>query len=321
MITTLFARPGQKAVKIESEGDLRRQLEAGEGVLWIDLEKPDEHEIKILSDVFHFHQLAIDDCVQESHHPKVDDYGEYIYLVMHGAASMEKRGQVQTQELDLFLGKTYVVTHHTVPIRTVDETRKRVLELDGVMGRGADFLLYLILDDLAGSFVRTIESLDVELDQLETKVFKKPSNRSLAEIFAVKKDILALRRVVIPQREVLTRLSRSEFKVVSKEAQLYFRDVYDHAYRVAELTESMRDLVTTALETYLTVVSNRTNEIVKVLTVMSIILMSLSLLAGIYGMNVPLPLAGWGGTVFLIAGVMAALSGGLYLFFRTRKWL
>lgn len=315
MITTLFARPGQKAVKIESEGDLRRQLESGEGVLWIDLEKPDEHEIKILTNVFQFHQLAIDDCVQESHHPKVDDYGDYIYLVMHGAVAGA------TQELDLFLGKNYVVTHHTVPIRTVEESRKRCLELEGLMGRGADFLLYLILDDLAGSFVRATEELDLQLAELETKVFKKPSNRSLAEIFAIKKNILALRRVVIPQREVLTRLSRSEFKVVSKEAQIYFRDVYDHAYRVAELTESMRDLVTTALETYLTVVSNRTNEIVKVLTVMSIILMSLSLLAGIYGMNVPLPLATWGGAFGVIVAVMATLAGGLYLFFRTRKWL
>ncbi len=325
MITTLFSLPGERAARIEKSEDLARLLQEGKGVLWVDLEKPIEEELKILSSLFRFHQLAIEDCVAESHHPKVDDYGDYLYLVMHGAQATAKRGSFQTKELDLFLGRSFLVTHRTDPIRAIDSARKRCLEIDGHLARGHDFLLYSILHDLVDSFVTTIEAMDVETDQIEQKLFKSPTVRTLAEIFAIKKDILHLRRVVLPQREVLMRLSRSEFKVVSKEVQFYFRDVYDHAFRVADLTESLRDLVTSSLETYLTIVSNRTSEVMKVLTVFSIVLMTLSLIAGIYGMNIWLPLghekAGWRGSFFLLLLIMGGLAAGLFYFFRRRKWI
>lgn len=324
MITALYALPGERATKIDAL-DIARVLSEGKGILWVDLDKPTEEEVKVLSSVFHFHPLAIEDCVAAAQHPKVDDYSDYLYLVMHGAEATAKRGSFQTQELDLFLGKSYLVTHRSDAIRGIETVRKRAQEVAGFMARGSDFLLYAVLAELVDSFVTTLETMETEVDVIEHKLFKDPGTRALAEIFAIKKDILHLRRVVLPQREVLTRLSRAEFRVVTKEIQFYFRDVYDHAFRVADLTESLRDLVTSALETYLAAASNRTGEVMKVLTVWSIVLMTLSLVAGIYGMNIWLPLGheqtGWRGSFFVILGAMAALVGVAYFFFRKRKWV
>ncbi|MBI2898864.1 MAG: magnesium/cobalt transporter CorA [Planctomycetes bacterium] len=320
MITTLFAQPGGRATKLDGDADLPRLLQEGKGVVWVDLDRAAEAEVKVLSDVFRFHQLAVEDCVAESSHPKINDYGEYVYLVMHGA-SRDAKGKFVTHELDLFCGRNFLVTYRQDDIPAIADLRKRCIEIEGLLARGADFLLHEILDDLADSFAVTIEALETQVDGIEGKLFKSPSVRLLAEIFAFKRDILRLKRVVFPQREVLNRLARAEFKVVSKEAAPYFRDVYDHVYRVADLAENFRDVVTSALETYLTVVSNRTNETVKILTVFSIILMTLALVAGIYGMNVPLPLAQRGYAIWLVIGFMGTIAGGLYLFFRGRKWV
>jgi magnesium transporter len=166
-----------------------------------------------------------------------------------------------------------------------------------------------------------METLDDEIDGLEDRLFKHASRPALREIFSLKKDVLKLRRVVNPQREVLNRLARSEHKAVSKEETIYFRDVYDHLYRVSEMLESFRDVLSGALEVYLTVVANRTNEVMKVLTVFSIIIMSASFVAGLYGMNVPIPGGASPKMFWILLGLMAALSLVLLVFFKRRRWI
>jgi magnesium transporter len=178
-----------------------------------------------------------------------------------------------------------------------------------------------ILDHVAEEYVDLMEALDLEIDTLEDRLFKHASRPALREIFSLKKDVLHLRRVVNPQREVLNRLARAEHKAVSREETVYFRDVYDHIYRVAEMLESFRDVLSSSLEVYLTVVANRTNEVMKVLTTFSIILMTGALIAGIYGMNVPLPGHDSKATLWVLMGTMAALSLGLLIFFRKRRWI
>jgi len=174
---------------------------------------------------------------------------------------------------------------------------------------------------VAEEYMGVMEGLDSEIDTLEDRLFRHASKPALREIFSLKKDVLHLRRVVTPQREVLNRLARAEHKAVSKEETIYFRDVYDHIYRVSEMLESFRDVLSSSLEVYLTVVANRTNEVMKVLTTFSIILMTASLIAGIYGMNVPLPAQGHRAAFYVLMGSMAASSVMLLLFFRKRKWI
>jgi magnesium transporter len=206
-------------------------------------------------------------------------------------------------------------------LTAVEAIRKKCAEVKGMMRRGPDRLLAELLDHLADEYVEFMERLDDEIDGLEDRLFKHASRPALREIFSLKKDVLHLRRVVNPQREVLNRLARAEHKAVSREETVYFRDVYDHIYRVSEMLESFRDVLTGAMEVYLTVVANRTNEIMKVLTVFSIILMTGSFVAGLYGMNVPLPGQSWPPSFWLLLCGMGASGVALFSFFRKRRWV
>ncbi|MBV8878940.1 MAG: magnesium transporter CorA family protein, partial [Planctomycetaceae bacterium] len=254
------------------------------------------------------------------------DYGEYLYLVVHGVAptgegALSGRSRIRMQEIDVFLGRHFVVTYHAGPDPSIEMARRKCSAVEQLMSRGPDRVLAEILDHLAEEFVVVMEKLDDEIDGLEDRLFKHASRPALREIFSLKKDVLHLRRVVNPQREVLNRLARSEHQAVSKEETIYFRDVYDHLYRVAEMLDSFRDVLAGALEVYLTVVANRTNEVMKVLTVFSIVLMTASFVAGLYGMNVPIPGSGSKLSFWVLLGAMGALSGGLLMFFRRRRWI
>jgi len=322
MLTALHAAPEAAVARAVGAGELAA-LAGAPGVLWVDLQGPTEEETQVLSRVFRFHPLAIEDCVAETNHPKADNYGDYVYLVVHGVRPSNERGRIDVEEVDFFLGRSYVVTYHTAAVRAIDEVRRRCTEVQGEM-RAADMLLHAMLDRMVDSYVVKMEALDGEVDQLEHRLFRRhiAGRAVLNEIFSVKKEVLQLRRLVSPQREVVNRFARGEFTVVSAAAAPHFRNVYDHVYRVSEMTETFRDVVTSALETYLTVVANRTNEIMKVLTIVSVILMTSSLVAGIYGMNfAALPGKDWPAGFWASLAVMAAAGGVILMIFKKRRWI
>ena len=300
-------------------------LHSEQGMVWVDLESPTDQERGILERVFKFHRLAVENTFSLSNHPRIDDYGEYLYLAVHGivrrkgAAIGESR--MQLLEIDIFVGKHFLLTYHAAADLSIDTVWKRCGHVEHLMARGPDRVLAEVLDHLAEEYVSFMEVLDEEIDGLEDRLFKHASKPALREIFSLKKDVLHLRRVVNPQREVLNRLARAEHKAVSREESIYFRDVYDHLYRVSEMLESFRDVLSGALEVYLTVVANRTNEVMKVLTVFSAVLMSGSFIAGLYGMNVPVPGAESKSMFYILSGVMVALAVVLIVFFKKRRWI
>jgi magnesium transporter len=326
MIKAFISRPGERAVETSSEEEIAKVLQSEKGTVWVDLEAPTDAEVGILERVFKFHALAIENAIALSNHPRIDDYGEYLYMVVHGvtptkSGALSGESRVRLQEVDAFVGQRFLVTYHGGQDPSIDMLRKKCGAVDHLMGRGPDRVLAELLDHLAEEYVAVMETLDDEIDGLEDRLFKHASRPALREIFSLKKDVLKLRRVVNPQREVLNRLARSEHKAVSKEETIYFRDVYDHLYRVSEMLESFRDVLSGALEVYLTVVANRTNEVMKVLTVFSIIIMSASFVAGLYGMNVPIPGGASPKMFWILLGLMAALSLVLLVFFKRRRWI
>jgi len=326
MLKAIYARPGERPVETASEADIAKYYKEGQGCLWVDLESPSDEERGILERVFAFHKLALENCFAQSNHPRIDDYGEYFYLVVHGVGAL--RGttvagepRLRLKEIDIFLGERLLVTYHAGVEAAIEAVRKKCAEVDRLMARGPDRVLAEMLDHVAEEYVDIMERLDAEIDTLEDRLFKHASRPALREIFSLKKDVLHLRRVVNPQREVLNRLARAEHKAVSKEETIYFRDVYDHIYRVSEMLESFRDVLSSSLEVYLTVVANRTNEVMKVLTTFSIVLMTGALIAGLYGMNVDLPGGKSPAMFWILLGIMLALSVGLLVFFRKRRWI
>jgi len=308
--------------RITDTGSLPSLLKDETESVWVDLEAPTEEETQILSSVFNFHPLAIEDCVGESHLPKLDDFGDYLFLVLHGARSGEAQGTFKTVELNFFLGKRYLVTYHQPLSRSINRTKERCLKNSLTISRGMDFLLYEILDGTVDNYFPILDDFDEVLDELEREVTASPTKETLNRIFTLKRDGMALRRVTSPQREILNRLSRDPFTVVNKRTAIYFRDVYDHLVRINDLAESYKDLSTGLLEAYISMVSNRLNEVVKILTALTVVFMPLTVITGIYGMNFKnMPELDWKYGYYTTIGVMVAIVVVMLGFFRWKKWI
>jgi magnesium transporter len=286
MIRTLY-RKGKGSVTTDvPETHWKVALRDEGGLFWLDLaDESDERVGKILADVFHFHPLAIEDALHTASTPKVDDWGDYIYIAVHGISFDTDTNDLDTHEIDVFLGKNYLVTHHKNPNLSADKVWKYAQRNEHALERGPDYLLYHILDTIASDYMPIVDQLDEVIDHMEDDIFGNPERTLLSRIFSFKRAILHLRRIIIPQREVLNRLARDTYTVVDPSERIYFRDVYDHYVRLADVNDTLRDLVGGALDTYLSVSANRTNEVMKVLTVFTALFMPITFISGFFGQN------------------------------------
>jgi magnesium transporter len=277
---------------------------------------------------FGFHPLAIDDALQETHTPKVDDWGDYIYLVLSILNYKQENGMFQAEidELDVFLGQNYVVTFHDQLLTAVEDTWIACQRDIRHVQDGADHLLYRIVDALVMSYMPLVEQIDAQIDQIEDRVFDRPNPEILEQIFALKRLLLTMRRILLPQREVLNKLARDDFRVIDPKDRVFFRDIYDHLVRLHDLNESLRDLVSGALDTYLSVTNNRMNEIMKVLTIITTFFMPITFITGFFGMNFFEPVAhliGWTSqqAFSVTMSIIVGLPVAMYFWMRGRTWL
>lgn len=303
-------------------------LQDPNALLWIDFQgEPDPSCEPILTGVFHFHPLAVDDALQETHTPKVDDWGDYIYLVLNAMHFSTEDGlSLSTRELDVFLGKNFVVTHHDEPISSIDTAWVACQRDPRYTSQGPDHLLYKIIDDLVTGYMQVVDAIDDQIDHVEDEVLVKAEPDTLERIFSLKRILLSMRRVITPEREVLARLARDEFEVIDPHDRIFFRDIYDHLVRLHDVNEGMRDLVSGALDTYLSVVNNRMSEVMKTLTIITTLFMPISFLTGFFGMNFFEPVAGlshWTNRVaFGIAMVVfVTLPIVMFRWMRRRTWI
>jgi magnesium transporter len=293
------------------------------GFHWIDLEDPTTQEASILENPFHFHPLAIEDCLAELQHPKVDDYDAYIFLVVHGIRFDAPTDEFVTRELDVFLGPDYVITHHDGPMRSISSAREQCgKNLQAAMPRGADFLLHQILDQMFEHYFPNLDAIEDKIQLVQVEVFERPTRETLDRIFVLKRDVQKLRRICMPQREIVHRLSRGEFKVISPKAALYFRDIYDNLYRIVDASFSYQDMMQGTLDAYLSAINNRLNETMKRLTVLGAIFASMTVITGVYGMNFDyMPELKWRFGYPLVFVIMAAVTGALVWFFKKKEWV
>ncbi len=306
---------------------LAAQLREHRSLIWVDLDgdDPKAHE-PLLANTFNFHALAVEDALIESHYPKVDDWGEYIYVVLHAVDFDQNLLDVDTHEVDFFLGPTYVVTHHVEPVRAIDRARKAWQRDERHLTRGSDYLMYELVDSIVSDFLPCVDELDEEIDRVQDEVFNRPTTATLNRLFTLKRAVIHLRRILSPQREVLNRLARDDYQPVDDKDQVYFRGIYDHLVRLYDINESLRDLVSVTLDTYLSVVSNRLNEIMKVLTIVTVLGLPLTFLTGFFGMNffgATYELAApFRGVVLFIAaiGLMIGMPLAIWLWLKRRGW-
>lgn len=308
--------------------DISQALEDSQGLLWVDFQgEPPEVCEPVLIHTFCFHPLAVDDALQETHIPKIDDWEEYLYIALRAISFEVNDGNyIDTPELDVFLGHNFIVTHHDKPVPALDRTWKHVQRDGRHIKQGADHILYLIIDELAVEFMKVVEQLDDEIEKIEDLIFDLPGPEILEKAFSLKRVTIHLRRTLSPLREVLNKLARDQYEVIDSKDRVYFRDVYDHLVRLHDITETLRELVGGALETYLSVVNNRMNDTVKTLTVITTLFMPISFVAGFFGMNFFEPVlstSAWTGSTALVLTLllMAAAPLTMFVYIRKRGWM
>jgi len=265
-------------------------LDPSSGVVcWLDLSGPTDDEFRVLADVFHFHSLALEDARAELHYPKIESYGGYLYVILHGIDFKASQHHFATHDTDFFLGPNYLVTVHDGQTRTIQEFHSVCAANDHILAEGPVALMHRIVDAMVDHYRPEVERLEDRLDKLENDVFEHPRKNLIREILGLKRDITALRRVVLPQRDVIGRLARREFTFINDEMAYRFRDVYDHLVRLSDEALIYQDRVTSILDAHLSNQSNRLNEVMKVLTYITTIAVPFTVLGGLFGMNVKLP--------------------------------
>ena len=341
MISIFVSRKDETISKIGLDG-LARELAASgrsEQVVWVDLEAPTiEEEDTVLADIFKFHQLSINDVRHElrrghrgDHLPKVEDYGQYLFSIINpidiASHAEEAAGRdvidIQTRQVNVFLGESFIVTHHYEPSRAITGALQSCEKNPLLFTRGPDYIYHLILEDIVHQYSDILDRFDEEIDKLEDEVFRRNAgNRTLAMILAMKRTVFRIRRITSYQREMVYRLARGEFALVTQDEIAYYRNVYDHLERAADLAESYRDVLSGLLDAYLSMASNRLSEVMKILTILSTFFLPLTFVAGVYGMNFDnMPELDWKyGYVFALS-IMACIAIGMFVFFRRKKWI
>jgi magnesium transporter len=265
---------------------LRSALTAEKTTVWIDFFEATPEEVQLLGETFMLDPLTLEDCVNDLHHPKIDDFDRYLYLVVHGVKAGSRRGEMRTVELDVVIEKNALVTFRHEEMRSVSETWQKSATRPGFLAHGPVPALQSILSVQADHYIDEVEALQQEIHALETVVLgeRRPEGFE-RQVFAVKRDIAHLRQILGSQRELVHRIGRGDFPEVPKRTCMVFRDVYDHLYRATEMLDTLRDLSMALLETHLAIVANRTNSVMRVLTTVATFILPLTLVTGWFGMN------------------------------------
>lgn len=294
-----------------------------EGVfVWADVAEPTEADVATLQALFGLHELPLEAAVQRETHPKVESYGRYLYIVLHGINFQAAEHTFETNETDFFVGPNFLVTIHDGQRRSIAHIAELCTRADHVLSEGPVALLHRIVDTMVDYYRPEVDELEDRLDEIEKSVVEQPSDELIGDILAIKRDITSLRRTVIPQRDAVGRLSRREFDLIGQEMAYRFRDVYDQLVRLADDSIVFQDRVTGILDAHLASVSNRLANVSRLLAVIAALFGPLTVITGVFGMNVPLPtLFGRPEHQFWeIIGIMVLSSAGLFIWFKKSGW-
>jgi len=322
MIKTLVLnRETRTFTKYDNPDEISDLCTIPNNIIWVDVADPTSEDFEELAKEFGFHPLSIEDCRNEHQRPKVEEFQGYYFIVLY-EAELALGTHLELRELNIFLGKNYLVTVHSQPIRTIETAERLWRGWTDLAERGTGLLAYLLIDSIVDDYMPLLDTLSDRMDELEDQIFVDFQVEALKEIFRIKKDLLFLRRSVTPLRDVFNTLLRREQQIFSRETHVYFQDVFDHLIRVADTIDTLRDLLGATMDAYLSVSGNRMNMVMKRLTSISAILMSVTLIAGIYGMNFDfMPELKWRYGYVGALGSILAVGVSLYIYFRRIKWL
>jgi magnesium transporter len=302
--------------------DISELIEQPETVVWADVSDPTSQDFLDLAEEFGFHPLAIEDCRHLHQRPKIEEFKNYYFIVLYEAELVDPEQRLDVRELNIFLGKNFLVTVHSRPIRSIETARHLWPEWLDRADQGSGLVVYLLIDAVIDQYMPLLDALSEQMDQLEDRIFGEFVPAAIDHIFTIKKQLISLRRTVAPLRDVFNTLLRREQPIFTRETHMYFRDVFDHVIRVIDTVDTMRDILGSITDAYLSISNNRMSLVMKRLTSIATILMSVTLIAGIYGMNFHfMPELRWKyGYVYALSSMLIA-GAMIYVYLRKIKWL
>ncbi len=291
--------------------------------IWLDVEKPTYEEMEFLEESFNFHPLAIEDCMISIQRPKIDRYMGYLFIVLHAASLAAHKDKATSLEVDFFIGNSYIVTVHMKPIKSIRNMRERCLKNTQIMSLGPGYVFYNLADSLVDNYFPILEKLDKDIERFEKMMVEEHPTEILTRVLALKESVLTLKKFIGPQSEIVNQLARGDFQpIIKNDLSMYFRDISDLLIRVRDTLDSYSEGLSSLLQGYAFAASNRLNEIMKVLTIITTIMMPLTLITGIYGMNFShMPELDWKFGYFFALLLMFAVGGGMVFYFKHKKWL
>jgi magnesium transporter len=300
---------------------VRDHLQRGGGNVWFHCDAPNEEELGFLQGLLHIHPLTREDIVHQNQRPKIHSFDDYVYLAIHPLKRKDK-WKVEPSELDILLGHGWVLSVHYGPLTGIIEKAHLHERIASALARGADFLVYTLADLLVDDYFPILDKMEDEIDSLEDRLLGRPRAKSVNELLALKRSLVHVRRAVAPQREVFNQFTRHDFPFVRPDNLVYFRDVYDHLLRIIEEVDTLRELLSGALEIYLAAISNQLNVTMKRLTAWGTIFIVIAAIAGIYGMNFKyMPELEWRYGYYAVLALMALISVILYFYFKRKDYI
>lgn len=322
MIKSYFYNRDDGLVQFEGIKEFHELTSRKDSVLWVDMIAPTDEESYILTSEFHFHPLAIEDVLSEMSRPKVDDYGDFLFTVVQVLGSPMQKEDIEVRPIGLFLTKNAVVTVHVQKSVALAAVASRLERDSRVISRGADFLFHTLLDHVVDTYFNALNRLEQEVDQVEFEVFEDPDDVTLKKMFHIRRDLSIIGRVIFPQSEVVTRITKNIFPLVSEKCALYFTDILDHLQVMYSTTGVQRESINSVVDLYFSRISTKTNDVIKVLTILSALFLPATFIVGFYGMNFDtMPELRWEyGYPFAIILILMVV-GGLLMFFKKKRWL
>jgi magnesium transporter len=318
------AHAAANARAVESD-EPRAEIVEAPGLRWINIERPRQVDLAWLAEHYEFHPLDYEDVVSRNQRPKVDEYDDYLFIVLHFPRYDKAVGRLNAAEVDLFVGPDFLITLQNEPLQPIEYLFERVRtneELrESLFSKGPGYLLYKIVDDLVDASFPMLRKIGNKLERLEEEIFEGNSSEVVRDISNVKQEIINFRKIVRPQRSAFRDLERLKARYIADDLEIYFEDINDASERVWDMLENYKEVVEALEDTNETAIAHRTNETFRVLTAISVIVLPLTLIASIWGMNVGVPGQGDNGAFWAILLSMLVLLGGMVAYFRRRGWL
>jgi magnesium transporter len=319
--TLIYDKNQNSLIKKFRQSDIPSYIRNPDYLLWIDIETPSKTDMQFLLDNFHFHPLDIEDCLSIIERPKLDEYDDYFFLVLHVPLFIKQTRRLTPFTVNIFIGNNFIVTVHQGSCKPIQMTYDNLVEDHGILSKGSGYLLHRVLDALIDYNFPILNKIYRNIQDVEDNIFKKPSTKNVRTILLIRTNILTFRNIVFPQRKLLKTLEIKDMDFLIGALEVYFSDLVDHIEKIWDTLENYKELVEGVHDAHQSLLSNKINDIMRILTIFSVVILPLTLISGIYGMNLGLPLGSspWAFTIILLA--MLTISIGMLVYFKFKDWV